>query len=107
MLLTAPDDHRRGEEPEYLASRWLRDAEDLVPVHERYVEAVRDVARETEAPLCDLAAAVDALRPAVRDVLFLEDGIHFTPAGDEFVARRLAACFETHGLWPTLLGGTA
>ena len=107
VLLTAPDDHRRGEEPEYLATRWLASLEDLVPLHERYVEAVREVARSTSAPLCDLAAAVDDLRPAERGPLFLEDGIHFTPAGDRFLAERIAECFERFGLWPRILDGAA
>lgn len=104
VLLTAPADHRRGEEPSYLASRWLRDLDDLVPVHERYVHAVREVARETGAPLCDLAAAVDGLAPEVREGLFQDDGIHPTPEGARFLATEIASCFRTRGLWPRLLG---
>lgn len=105
VLLTAADDHRPGEEPEYLDERWLRDLSELVPLHEAYVEAVRRTARETGAPLCDLAARVEALEPEVRSRLFFEDGIHLTAEGDRFLAREIAECFRRHELWPRLMPG--
>jgi lysophospholipase L1-like esterase len=95
VLLTAPTSHRRGHEPTYLGQRWLRDLSQLVPLHQRYVEVVRDVAIEQAAPLCDLAREFSALpAESLRDVYFMNDGIHLQPAGDERLAEFLLGCFE-------------
>ncbi|MEE8474893.1 MAG: SGNH/GDSL hydrolase family protein [Myxococcota bacterium] len=104
VLLTAPTSHEVGREPAYLAVRHLRDLADLVPLHQRYVRIVRDVARSESVPLCDLAARFDALpRPAVRHEYFGGDGIHLTPAGNEKIAEFLSECFEANstlrGVW--------
>lgn len=103
-LLTAPSAHRRGEEPAHLATRWLRDLSQLVPLHQRYVSIVREVAVHSGAPLCDLASDFARLDPErVRDDLFMRDGIHLQPAGDERLAAFLVACFrrepELRALW--------
>lgn len=102
VLLTAPSGHRRGEEPEGLERRWLRRLSDLVPLHEAYVEAVRDVAANVGAPLCDLAAHAESLPWDERRALFTDDGIHLSPAGDAVVAAWLFQCFERDGLWQRL-----
>lgn len=96
VLLTAPTSHRRGHEPAYLGQRWLRDLSQLVPLHQRYVELVRSVARANDAPLCDLALDFEAV-PAqtLRDEYFMSDGIHFQPAGDTRLAEFLLDCFES------------
>ncbi len=95
VLLTAPTSHEPGDEPEYLASRFVRRLEDLVPLHQLYADIVREVAVAEGAPICDLARELEALdREQVRGDLFLEDGIHPTPLGDEHLARLLVACFE-------------
>lgn len=104
VLLTAPTSHRRGHEPAYLARRWLPDLSQLVPLHERYIEQVRRTAAESQAPLCDLAQAFSLLpTKRVRDELFMSDGIHLTPAGDEVLAAALLQCFrddsELAALW--------
>ena len=104
VLFTAPSNHAPGSEPPELAGRFLRDLAELVPMHRAYVDAAREVARRTEAPLCDLARRAEALDPAARDGLFLADGIHFTPAGDRWLAEQVAACFDAAGLWPRVLG---
>ncbi|MEM6797308.1 MAG: hypothetical protein AAF725_25275, partial [Acidobacteriota bacterium] len=106
MLLTAASNHRRGEEPSYLGRRWLRNLEDLIPLHQGYVEIVRRVAADTEAPLCDLAARFEALGKEERDRSFSADGIHLTPHGDRLLADALDACLEREGLWPALLQGS-
>ncbi len=95
VLLTAPTSHRVGSEPRYLEQRWLRDLSQLVPLHQRYVELVRDVAREQNAPLCDLARDFAAL-PAqtLSDEYFMSDGIHLQPSGDDRLAEFLLECFE-------------
>ncbi len=90
VLITAPSGHEAGHEPEYLARRHLRDLHQLVPLHERYVQATRDVARETGATLCD--AAADFARDPSHRLFFQHDGIHLSPVGDAVLARLLAGC---------------
>lgn len=102
VILTAASNHRPGEEPAGLTDRWLLSLDDLIPLHQAYVDAQRRVAAETGAPLCDLAASFAALPPEQRAPLFMDDGIHYTPAGSAEVARRLDACFERDGLWPLI-----
>lgn len=95
VLLTAPSSHRAGHEPAYLGGRWLRDLSQLVPIHQRYVSIVRQVARETDAPLCDLERDFAELpTERSRDEYFMDDGIHFQPDGDERLAEFLLACFD-------------
>lgn len=98
MLITAASSHVRGQEPEYLGSRWLRDPAELVPLHRAYVDAVRRVAEQERVPLCDPAAAAEQLEPATLTEFFMADGIHLTEAGDRWLASVLYDCFETHGL---------
>ena len=90
VLITAPANHQRGHEPEYLAHRHLRRLDDLVPLHQRYVAATRRAARETGAVLCDAAAAFDA-DPA-RASYFEVDGIHLKMPGNRAMADLLAPC---------------
>lgn len=104
MLVTAASNHQAGQEPEYLEARWLRDLGDLVPMHRRYVEAVRSVAESTGAALCDAASAFEALPEAERDRLITADGIHFSDAGDQWLASVLDACLVESGLLDRLLG---
>ncbi|MEO1367651.1 MAG: SGNH/GDSL hydrolase family protein, partial [Acidobacteriota bacterium] len=46
VLMTAASNHQPGHEPPALAERWLRDLDDLIPLHQSYVSIVREVARE-------------------------------------------------------------
>lgn len=99
VLLTAPTSHTRGAEPEYLAERWLNDLDELVPLHRRYAEIVRQVAREEDVLLVDLLAAFDRLPPdELKDRYFLSDGIHPTREGHERIAVILYAQLERAGL---------
>lgn len=102
MLLTAPSGHRRGEEPPDLGRRWLRDVEELVPLHQAYVGATREVAAATGAPLCDLAARAEALPWPERRELFTGDGIHLSQAGEITVAGWLDECLARERLWSRL-----
>lgn len=102
VLLTAPTSIREGAEPDYLADRWVRDLSDVVPLHRAYTDAVRDVARTENVPLCDLAHRFAALSPAELDAAFMADGIHLTPEGDRRIAEDLADCFERDGLWEAI-----
>lgn len=103
VLLTAPTAHRKGSEPAYLERRWLDELEDLVPLHQQYAQIVREVARETDAVLCDLLAASEELSPEELEPLFRDDGIHFEPPGDEWVAEHLYACLDDAGLIDVLI----
>jgi len=94
LLVTAPTSHQPGAEPAYLEPRWIEDLAELVPLHQRYVEIVREVAQREGAPLCDLAARFEALPPDERSGQFMADGIHLTPVGDERAAGWLLECFE-------------
>lgn len=99
ILLTAPTAHRLGREPEYLAGRWIAHLEDLVPLHRRYVEIVREVARRQWVVLCDAAAEFDALpQDMVRDELFMADGIHFTDEGNKALAAAIIECLRQNDL---------
>jgi lysophospholipase L1-like esterase len=91
LFITAPAGHERGHEPPYLARRHLRRLDELVPLHQRYVEATRVAATERGALLCDAAAAFQALPPPAARY-FRRDGIHFSPAGDREMARIVADC---------------
>jgi lysophospholipase L1-like esterase len=100
MILTAPSNHLPGQEPAGLEDRWMRDAAELVPLHQAYVAAAREAARESGALLCDLAAEFAALPAEERARLFMADGIHFQPAGDARLAGFVFACLEKASLVP-------
>lgn len=90
ILITAPSSHIRGREPKSLAARHLRRLEELVPLHQAYVEATRRAARLSGAALCDAAAAFAAL-PRVHGY-FQKDGIHLSEAGNFHMAGLLVQC---------------
>lgn len=90
VLITAASGHERGREPSYLGRRHLRDLHQLVPLHQQYVQATREIARNTHATLCDAAAEL-AADPSHR-LFFQHDGIHLSPVGDAVLARLLARC---------------
>lgn len=103
MILTAPSNHVAGQEPPGgLEDRWMRDVAELVPLHQSYAEAARKTARDSGALLCDLAADFAALTAEERAGLFMDDGIHFQPAGDAKLAGFVFACLDEAGLLPTL-----
>jgi lysophospholipase L1-like esterase len=104
MLLTAPTSIRSGEEPEYLTTRWLRDLSELVPLHQKYVNAVREVAASTEAEICDLERSFGQLPIDDLKRMFLSDGIHLSPEGDRHLAELLYACLDRAGLLKAIEG---
>jgi len=93
VLLTAPSSHRTGHEPAYLTLRWIENLAELVPLHQSYVNAVREVAREEGVHLCDLAAEFQNLPPKELEASFLADGIHLTADGNQRTAEFLYQCF--------------
>jgi lysophospholipase L1-like esterase len=90
VVITAPANHVRGHEPEYLQARHVRRLDEVVPLHQSYVEATRSAARADGATLCDAADAFD--RSDAKGMLFQRDGIHLTDAGDRVMAELLARC---------------
>ena len=105
VLITAASAHVPGEEPEQLTERWLRDLSELVPLHQSYVAAVREVAAAADADLCDAEAELSSLPRAELGRLFRDDGIHLTEEGDRRLAEILYDCFERRGIWAQILGG--
>ncbi len=103
VVITAASNHVRGKEPKSLKRRWLRNLDDLVPLHQSYVEVQRRVAQNTGAVLCDLEAELATLDAETRKELFMRDGIHFRKKGQRKVAELLDQCFEREQLWPVIL----
>jgi lysophospholipase L1-like esterase len=106
ILLTAPTSYEPGAEPAGLLLRHIRDLDELIPLHEQYVQIVRDVAAQTRTKICDLAQEFDRLR-AAEDIYryFLTDGVHLTEAGSRKVAEMLHRCFVDSGVQAHFLGG--
>lgn len=107
LLLTAPSGHVRGREPEYLRGRFLADLHALVPLHESYVAAVREVARAEHAPLCDLAASFAAMPQPRRVGSFRKDGIHTNERGDARIAQLVYDCAQREALLSATPAGDA
>ncbi|HSS48278.1 MAG TPA: GDSL-type esterase/lipase family protein [Thermoanaerobaculia bacterium] len=98
VLLTAPSSHVAGQEPPQLQGPFLKRLSDLVPLHQSYAAAVRDVAHQDGVVLCDLAKDFDGLPPNLRHACFLKDGIHFTRRGAKRAAGFLTDCLESSGV---------
>ena len=69
-----------------------------MPLHQTYVAAVRDVARDDGVVVCDLARDFESLPPGLRHMCFLKDGIHFTRRGAKRAAGFLTECLESSGV---------
>lgn len=91
LFITAPSSHERGREPEYLASRHLRHLDDLVPLHQAYVQATRDAVARTGAEICDAAAEFRTL-PGPVERYFTRDGIHFNARGSRALSEIVTRC---------------
>ncbi len=99
VLITAPSAHQKGNEPSYLAGRWISDLSKLVPTHQRYVDIVRKVAQERSVALCDAAREFQSLpKTDGQNGYFRADGIHLTEEGDKRLAEMLFDCLENNGL---------
>jgi len=98
LLATTPSMHDLRV-PEYLLKhRFGASAADIVRVHAEYVQRTREVARREGALLLDLAADLDG-KPE-RESWFLADGIHYTDAGRDVIARRFAQRIVELGIAP-------
>lgn len=107
VLLTAPSSHQVGQEPAYLAERWLKNLHELVPLHAAYVQTVRDVAAAEHVDLVDLFALFKALPPQELEASFQRDGIHLTETGDRHIARFVCDYFSQAGLLAKLAPGAS
>jgi lysophospholipase L1-like esterase len=87
VLITAPTSHEVGNEPEYLAPRWLHDVDQLVPLHRKYVRAVRNVSLEREVALIDLFAEFGNMPREELRGYFNDDGIHLNEDGNRRMAE--------------------
>jgi hypothetical protein len=104
VLLTAPTSHEKGNEPQHLQERWLRDINDLVPLHQEYISILKDVARSESVILCDLDAVFKKLpRDFVLNKCFYSDGVHPRPEGDYIIAETLFNCFEENNLFEKII----
>ena len=104
LLLTAPSSHKKGEEPAYLAERWLNDLSELVPIHKKYVQVVRDISSKEDVPLIDLFAEFDRLPQEDINKFFQKDGIHLTSEGNKKIAEIIYNYFVTNDLQNRLVG---
>lgn len=104
ILLTAPTSHEKGNEPQHLQERWIKDINDLVPLHQKYISIVKDVARNENVILCDLDAVFKKMPPdSVLNKYFYSDGVHPRPAGDHIIAETLLNCFEENKLFEKII----
>ena len=103
ILLTAPTSHQIGQEPPYLADRWLTNLEDLVPLHQQYVQVVQEVAAAENALLVDLYQEFHQLPRPDLERLFKTDGIHLTPAGYQMIAELIDRQLAQAGLYPQII----
>jgi len=104
ILLTAPSSHKKGEEPDYLAERWLNDLNELVPIHKKYVQVIRDISSNEDVPLIDLFAEFERLPQDDINKYFQKDGIHLTEKGNKKIAEFIFEYFVRNDLYNRLVG---
>jgi lysophospholipase L1-like esterase len=89
VFLTAPTTfYRLGVPPKLVEDHFAASAEEAIRLHRAYNAIVREVAASSGAILLDLEAECDAA-PELPS-WFLKDGVHFSPAGREWIAGRIA-----------------
>ncbi len=91
VFVTAPSNYVEGHVPEYLLRRHVRRLDEVIPLHQEYVQLTREAARKSGGVLCDAAAAFAAL-PGSHDKYFRSDAIHFTAEGDQYLAQVVSGC---------------
>lgn len=93
IVATAPSGIASGKVPEYLmALDFIKEPDDLAPLHASYNEIARAAARQADATLCDLDAAFEQRGTAD---LFDDPGqdlIHPNAAGYGLMAAKLLEC---------------
>ena len=104
VLLTAPTSAQKGKEPQYLSERFLKNTEDLIPLHRQYTSIIREIAQEKHVVLCDLAQKFDRLpRQQVISEYFSKDVVHLTEQGNKILAEFLYDCFKQNNLFQQMV----
>ena len=92
LFLTLPTSHHRLGVPAYLVEQgFARDEASVLELHRAYNRMIREVASGRGWPLLDLEAELGVLAAEDLEPIFLDDGIHLTPAGMALIAERVAA----------------
>lgn len=92
LFLTLPSSHGSLGVPAYLVEHgFARDPASVLELHRAYNGIIREVASEHGWPVLDLAAELGALPDEDLERIFLDDGIHLTPAGLALFAERVTA----------------
>ena len=90
VLITGPSSHEKSGVPDYLVERhFVPDKPSAIRRHQEYAQLTRDVATEGAHELLDLASTLVVLDKSTP--LFMQDGIHFEPAGLVVVTEQLVA----------------
>lgn len=98
ILITAPSSHKIGNEPTSFAQWNLNNLEELVPLHQKYVQAVRKVADDIDVLLIDLALEFSKFSEVDLAKFFSKDGVHFTEEGSKKVAESMYEYFVSSGV---------
>jgi lysophospholipase L1-like esterase len=97
-LVTAPHAMDLGVPPYLLSSGEVSSLETLVPLHEQYNEIVRRVGQQTQAAVIDVATEMDGMN---KEALFIEDHIHLSDLGKQYLVRRLLQTLAEQGILET------
>ena len=95
IFLTAPHAFNLGIPPYLLTSGEIANPDDLIPLHNQYNAAVREVAKATQSTLLDTAQEMESMN---KQELFIEDHIHLSESGRAYVANRLMETLEQQGI---------
>lgn len=89
VFLTAPTTfYKLGVPQKLVDDRFAKSGEEAIRLHRAYNAIVREIAAESGAPLLDLEKECESSPDLEKR--FLKDGVHFSPAGREWVGDRIA-----------------
>lgn len=92
IFVTAGTSYEKGKEPEYLKDRFIDNLDDLIPLHNSYIQATRSAAQSAQALVCDFASEVADWSKKEKKARFVEDGIHHTELGTDELASIVSKC---------------
>lgn len=93
--LTAPHAFDLGVPPYLIESGEASNLDELLGIHRKYNEIVREVAASRDARVVDLANEMDTM---AKNELFIDDHIHLSVQGKLYVAQRLVKSLEQAGI---------
>jgi lysophospholipase L1-like esterase len=101
IFITPPTSHHRLGVPDYLVDEgFALDKASVLALHQHYNQIAREVTTARAWPLLDLEREW-AARPDLAEI-FIQDGIHLTPAGSTLAAERIASFIRAN--WETITG---